>query len=80
MQLLSGVVFSAATVSATSPTAKVIQLLDSLAAKVTHEGEVENKQYEDLVQWCEENAKEKQHELKNSAQRQEQLEATLEKN
>jgi len=79
MQLLSGVVFSAATVSATSPTAKVIQLLDSLAAKVTHEGEVENKQYEDLVQWCEENAKEKQHELKNSAQRQEQLEATLEK-
>mmetsp|Transcript_12828 Transcript_12828/g.30721 ORF Transcript_12828/g.30721 Transcript_12828/m.30721 type:complete len:672 (-) Transcript_12828:76-2091(-) len=79
MLLLSGVVLSAASASATSPTAKVVQLLDSLAAKVSHEGEVENKQYEDLVRWCEENAKEKQHELKNSAQRREQLEATLEK-
>jgi hypothetical protein len=79
MQLLTRAVFGATVVFATSPTAKVIELLDSLASKVTHEGEVENKQFEELVRWCEENAKEKQHELKNSAERQEQLQATLEK-
>mmetsp|Transcript_12482 Transcript_12482/g.27584 ORF Transcript_12482/g.27584 Transcript_12482/m.27584 type:complete len:668 (+) Transcript_12482:68-2071(+) len=62
-----------------SPTGKVIQLLSSLQAKITAEGEREQKQFEQYVQWCEDNAKEKQHELKNSAESQDSLEAVVEK-
>mmetsp|Transcript_93018 Transcript_93018/g.248970 ORF Transcript_93018/g.248970 Transcript_93018/m.248970 type:complete len:674 (-) Transcript_93018:54-2075(-) len=65
--------------AATNPINKVIQLLSSLESKVTAEGEKEQQQYEEFARWCEENAKEKQHELKNSAERKESLESTLEK-
>jgi len=65
--------------STASPVAKVVQLLSSLEAKVTAEGEKEQQQYEKFVQWCEDNAKEKQHELKNSAEHKESLEATIQK-
>jgi hypothetical protein len=68
-----------AVAASASPITKVIQLLDSLAAKVTADGEAEQQQYEELVRWCEENSKEMQHELKNSAERRASLEATLSK-
>mmetsp|Transcript_32615 Transcript_32615/g.78367 ORF Transcript_32615/g.78367 Transcript_32615/m.78367 type:complete len:665 (-) Transcript_32615:90-2084(-) len=78
MKIGASTVFAIQAVTA-SPITKVLQLLDSLAAKVTAEGEVEQQQYEELVAWCEDNAREKQHELKNSAERQAELEAVIEK-
>jgi len=78
MQIGAFAVFAIQTVTA-SPITKVVQLLDSLSAQVTAEGEVEQQQFEELVVWCEENAKEKQHELKTSAERQAELEAVIEK-
>mmetsp|Transcript_93015 Transcript_93015/g.248957 ORF Transcript_93015/g.248957 Transcript_93015/m.248957 type:complete len:672 (-) Transcript_93015:49-2064(-) len=72
-------VFAAAAAEGSSPIAKVVELLSSLSAKVTAEGEREQQQYEKYVQWCEDNAKEKQHELKNSASTKENLEANVAK-
>jgi hypothetical protein len=74
-------VFAAAAVAAEvkSPVTKVVQLLQGLAAKVNREGEVEQNEYETLVMYCEDNAKSLQHSLKNSAEKQQDLEATIQK-
>jgi chromosome segregation ATPase len=72
-------VLFACSAAASNPINKVIQLLSSLEAKVNAEGGAEQQEYEEFARWCEENAKEKQHELKNSAERKDSLEAALEK-
>mmetsp|Transcript_2227 Transcript_2227/g.5528 ORF Transcript_2227/g.5528 Transcript_2227/m.5528 type:complete len:682 (+) Transcript_2227:2-2047(+) len=72
----------AATVSCAevgSPITKVVQLLKGLASKVTNEGEAEQREYEQLVAFCEDNAKSLQHNLKNNGEKKESLEATIEK-
>mmetsp|Transcript_93019 Transcript_93019/g.248976 ORF Transcript_93019/g.248976 Transcript_93019/m.248976 type:complete len:674 (-) Transcript_93019:52-2073(-) len=73
------VALAVAGAASTNPINKVLQLLDSLAAKVTADGEKEQAQYEKFTQWCEENAKETQHELKNSGERQESLQSVIDK-
>jgi hypothetical protein len=65
--------------SAGNPVAKVIQLLGKLQNQIVQEGEVEQQQYEKFVDWCQDNAKDLQHELTNSAGRKEDLAATVEK-
>merc|ERR1719327_807677 len=51
---LLGLLFLAAPVASadTNPLAKVIELLDGLAAKITKEGEAEQKAYEEYIEWC----------------------------
>jgi len=66
-------------VAASNPVGKVLQLLDSLAQKITNEGDAEGRQYDKFVEWCEDNARDLQHELSNSASEKEQLEATIER-
>jgi predicted nucleic acid-binding Zn-ribbon protein len=61
-----------------SPVQKVIELLGSLSAKIVAEGDAENRQYESFVEWCEDNAKEMQHELANANEEVEGLEASIE--
>jgi len=68
-----------AAASAGSPVTKVIELLGSLAAKVTKEGDEEGRQYDQFVEWCEDNAKSLQHELSNAESRKEELAASIEK-
>jgi peptidoglycan hydrolase CwlO-like protein len=61
-----------------SPVQKVIELLESLSSKIVAEGDAENRQYEQFVEWCEDNAKELQHELANAQAEVEELEAAVE--
>jgi DNA repair exonuclease SbcCD ATPase subunit len=56
-----------------------VQLLKGLAAKVTNEGEGEQREYEQLVAFCEDNAKTLQHNLKTGGERKESLVAVIEK-
>jgi len=65
--------------AAGNPVEKVLQLLTQLQGKVVHEGEVEQAQYEKFVEWCEENAKQKQYEIKNGVSMVESLTAVIEK-
>jgi len=68
-----------AVASAGNPVTKVLQLLGKLQNQIVKEGEVEQQQYEKFVEWCQDNAKDLQHELTNSAGRKEDLKATVEK-
>merc|ERR1719296_658578 len=40
-----------------NPMGKVLQLIDELAAKITKDGEAENKAYNEYVEWCDDTAK-----------------------
>merc|ERR1719183_2137536 len=63
----------------TNPLAKVIELLDGLAAKITKEGEAEQKAYEEYIEWCDDFTKEKAFEIKSLTAKKEKLEATIAK-
>merc|ERR1719456_1372260 len=63
----------------TNPLAKVIELLDGLAAKITKEGEVEQKAFEEYIEWCDDFTKEKSFEIKSLTAKKEKLEATISK-
>jgi len=62
-----------------NPIAKVIELLGSLQQKVMHEGELEQRQYEAFVDWCQTSAKQKQWEIANGVSKVESLQGTIEK-
>merc|ERR1719265_2946419 len=62
-----------------NPVSKVIELLSNLQAKVIAEGEAEHKLYEEFAEWCEDESKQKQFEIKTGESDQEKLEATIEK-
>lgn len=63
----------------TNPIQKVIELLSGLEAKLIKEGEVEQKAYEEFVDWCDSGAKDKQFEVKTAKSEIESLEATISK-
>jgi len=63
----------------TSPIAKVVELLDSLAAKVAQDGAVEDKQYRRFTEWCEDEATSKKYEIENAQAKAETLAAAIEK-
>jgi len=58
---------------------KVLQLLSELEAKVIKDGEVEQKAYEEYVDWCQHGAQDKQWEIKTAKSQAEDLEATISK-
>merc|ERR1719440_120745 len=62
-----------------NPIEKVIELLSNLQAKVVSEGEDAQKLYEEFAEWCEDEAKQKQFEIKTGEAQKEELEATIAK-
>jgi len=75
-----GVVFAAAHAAAaadTNPMAKVLELMDDCAAKVTKDGEAEAKAYKEFFEWCDDASKNTQFEIKTYTSDKEKLEATI---
>merc|ERR1719454_2005115 len=61
-----------------SPIAKVIQMIADLQTKVIGEGEVSQKEYDEFAEWCEEQSKNLQFEIKTGTSTVEELKATIE--
>merc|ERR1719329_471075 len=64
---------------AADPLGKVYELMASLTAKITAEGDTEAKAFNDYVEWCDEAAANLHNEIKTGASKQEELEATISK-
>jgi len=62
-----------------NPLGKVLELLDSLAVKITAEGEAEAKAYKEYFDWCEDFSRNKQNEIKTAKAQIEKLQATIQK-
>jgi len=60
-----------------NPLGKVIELLDSLTAKVLKEGEAEAKAYKEFFEWCDDAARNLKQEIQTSTTRKEKLEAAI---
>merc|ERR1719321_635924 len=63
----------------TNPVAKVIEMLADLQQKIIKEGEVSQKEYDEFSEWCEEESKNLQFEIKTGKATAEDLTATIEK-
>merc|ERR1719465_118499 len=63
----------------TDPLGKVYELMDSLAAKITKEGEEEAKAFHDYVEWCDDAAANLRNEIKTGEAKKEELDATIAK-
>merc|ERR1719199_693459 len=67
-------------VSATAnPLGKVFELMSSLTAKITAEGEAEAKAFGDYVEWCDNAAANLRNEIKTGGEKKEELGATISK-
>mmetsp|Transcript_18130 Transcript_18130/g.42678 ORF Transcript_18130/g.42678 Transcript_18130/m.42678 type:complete len:700 (-) Transcript_18130:550-2649(-) len=62
-----------------NPLGEVLTLLDSLAAKITKEGEAEAKAYKEFLAWCDDAARNKKFEITTATSKQEKLEAAISK-
>merc|ERR1719265_549335 len=62
-----------------NPISKVLELIANLQAKVIKEGEEEQKLYSGFAEWCEDESKQKQFEIKTGKSEKEKLEATIAK-
>merc|ERR1719324_2098698 len=68
------------TADATSnPLGKVMELMDSLTAKITAEGEEEAKAFKEYFAWCDDAAANLHNEIKTGTNKKEDLEATISK-
>merc|ERR1719337_826221 len=65
--------------ASTDPLGKVYELMDSLAAKITKEGEEEAKAFHDYVEWCDDAAANLRNEIKTGEAKKEELDATIAK-
>jgi len=65
--------------SAANPLSKTIELLDSLSAKISAEGEAESKAYKEYVEWCDNAASNLKYEIKTGEAKKEELQATITK-
>merc|ERR1719389_554894 len=63
----------------TNPVAKVIEMLSDLQQKIIKEGEVSQKEYDEFSEWCEEESKNLQFDIKTGKATAEDLTATIEK-
>jgi len=63
----------------TNPLGKVLQLMDSLAAKITKEGEAEAKAYKEFFAWCDDASRNKKFEIKSATAKKAKLEAAVSK-
>merc|ERR1719253_2508964 len=62
-----------------NPLGKVFELMASLTAKITAEGEAEAKAFKDYFEWCDEAAANLHNEIKTGGEKKEELEATISK-
>merc|ERR1719169_126200 len=69
----------AASADATNPLSKTIELLDSLSAKITAEGEAEAKAYKEYVEWCDDAASNLKYEIKTGEAKKQELQAAISK-
>jgi len=76
--LLCALLF-AAPAFATNPLSKTIELLDSLAAKISAQGEAEAKAYKEYVEWCDDASSNLAYEIKTGTAKKEELGATISK-
>jgi len=76
LALLAGAPVNAA---ASNPLGKVMELMNSLTAKITAEGDAEAKAFKEYFAWCDDAAGNLHNEIKNGAKSQEELEATISK-
>jgi len=60
-----------------NPMAKVIELMDGLAAKVTADGEAAAKTYKEYFEWCDDSAKNAGFAIKTATAEKEELEAQI---
>merc|ERR1719333_1363396 len=70
---------ASATQDASNPLGKVIELMDSLAAKITAEGEAEAKAFKEYFAWCDDASANLHNEIKTGTKNQEDLEAAISK-
>jgi len=64
---------------AANPVGQVLDLLSKLYNTVVNDGEVEQKQFEKFAEWCEDQAKERQFEIKTAKAQSDSLRAMIEK-
>jgi len=64
---------------AANPVGQVLDLLSKLYNTVVNDGEVEQKQFEKFAEWCEDQAKERQNEIKTGKAQADSLRAVIEK-
>jgi len=77
--LLLAAPLASASNDASNPLGKVIDLMDSLAAKITKEGEAEAKAFKEYFAWCDDAAANLHNEIKTGEKSQEDLSATISK-
>merc|ERR1719327_2452735 len=63
----------------TNPVEKVIEMLSDLQQKIIREGEAAQKLYDEFAEWCEEESKNLQFEIKTGKAEAEDLQATIDK-
>merc|ERR1719439_39055 len=63
----------------TNPIEKVIEMMSDLQQKIIKEGEAAQKVYDEFAEWCEEESKNLQFEIKTGKAEAEELTATIEK-
>merc|ERR1719213_863639 len=62
-----------------NPLGKVMELMDSLTAKITAEGEEEAKAFKEYFEWCDDAAANLHNEIKTGGNKQEDFEAAISK-
>jgi len=77
MRTLSALLAVLPAVQATNPMAKVVELLDSCAAKVQADGDASNKAYKEYFEWCDDTSKNAGFEIKTAKATMEKLEAEI---
>jgi len=75
--LVAPVATSFAGDATSNPLGKVFELMDSLAAKITAEGEAEAKAFKEYAEWCDDAAANMQYEIKTGTKRKEELTSTI---
>merc|ERR1719333_904003 len=70
---------ASATQDASNPLGKVLELMDSLTAKITAEGDAEAKAFKEYFAWCDDAAANLHNEIKTGSKNQEDLEASISK-
>merc|ERR1719248_46904 len=63
----------------TNPIEKVIEMLSDLQQKIIGEGEAAQKVYDEFAEWCEEEARNLQNEIKTAKAEIDELNAVIEK-
>jgi chromosome segregation ATPase len=62
-----------------NPLGKVIELMDSLTAKLTADGVAEDKAFKEYMEWCDETSSNQRNGIKTATTKKEELEATIAK-